>query len=85
MGAVDRAALRLGTYELCFRRDIAARVVLNESVELGKRYGSAESGRFINGVLDRIAQELGCIKRRSPHPGAKISVQVTHRQPSRET
>lgn len=64
MGAVDRAILRLGTYELCFKLGISARSILNESIELGKRYGSADSSRFINGVLDRIAQDLGRVDRR---------------------
>ena len=65
MGAVDRAILRLSTYELCFKSELTARTVLNEAVELGKRYGSADSGRFINGVLDRVAQELGRVERRA--------------------
>ena len=77
MGNVDRAVLRLGTYELCFHEELPARALLNEAVELGKRYGSAESGRFINGVLDRVAQELGRIDKR---PENSISVSVVHRK-----
>ena len=64
MGTIDRAVLRLGTYELCFASELPVKTILNDAVELGKRYGDIESGRFINGVLDRIAQELGRIKRR---------------------
>ena len=80
MGNVDRAVLRLGTYELCFHEELPARALLNEAVEMGKRYGSAESGRFINGVLDRIAQELSRIERRSESGG--VSVSVVHRKRS---
>ena len=78
MGNVDRAVLRLGTYELCFHEDLPARALLNEAVELGKRYGSTESGRFINGVLDRIAQELARINKRAESSG--VSVSVVHRK-----
>ena len=78
MGNVDRAVLRLGTYELCFHENLPARALLNEAVELGKRYGSAESGRFINGVLDRVAQDLARIEKRSESGG--ISVSVVHRK-----
>jgi transcription antitermination factor NusB len=58
MSGVDRNILRLATYELCFREKVPARAILNEAIELGKRYGSVDSGRFINGVLDRIAHDL---------------------------
>ena len=64
MGDIDRNLLRIATYELCFEPSIPARAVLNEAIELGKRYGSADSGRFINGVLDRVAQELGRVESR---------------------
>lgn len=65
MGEIDRNLLRIATYELCFEPEIPARAVLNEAIELGKRYGSADSGRFINGVLDRVAQELGRVEART--------------------
>ena len=77
MGSIDRTILRYGTYELCFKDSIPARAILSESIELGKRYGSADSGRFINGVLDRVAQELGRIERR---PEAELNVSVVHRK-----
>ncbi len=56
MAAVDRNVLRIGAYELLFEHDIAAGVSINEAIELAKRYGSEESGSFINGVLDHIAK-----------------------------
>ena len=59
MTRVDRNVLRLGTYELCHREDVPRAVILDESVELAKRFGTEESGKFVNGVLERVANELG--------------------------
>ena len=58
MAAVDKNILRIATYELRERDDIPIRVVLNEAVEIAKRYGSAESGAFVNGILDALARAL---------------------------
>lgn len=58
MPAVDRAVLRLGIYELSQRPDVPTAVVLDEAVELAKRYSTEESGRFVNGVLAAAAREL---------------------------
>ena len=55
MTLVDRNILRLGAYELSLGSDIPFAVAINEAVEIGKRFGSEESGAFINGILDRIA------------------------------
>lgn len=59
MPRVDRNILRLSAYELMFMPDIPRKVTLNEAVELAKRYGSEGSPGFVNGVLDRIASEVG--------------------------
>jgi N utilization substance protein B len=59
MARVDRNVLRLGTWELLQQADVPRAVVLDEAVELAKRFGSEESGAFVNGVLDRIASDLG--------------------------
>jgi N utilization substance protein B len=59
MAAVDRNLLRLALYELLHQPEVPAKVVINEAVELAKRYGSEESGSFINGILDRIRQHVG--------------------------
>lgn len=59
MARVDRNILRLATYELLSFADIPRRVTLNEAVELAKRFGSEGSAGFVNGVLDRIASDLG--------------------------
>lgn len=63
MSRVDRNLLRLGTWELMFRTDVPRAVILDEAVELAKSYGTDESSGFVNGVLDRIAENLG---RRDP-------------------
>jgi N utilization substance protein B len=55
MTFVDRNILRIGTHGLLFLDDLPAPVIINEAIELGKRFGSEESGAFINGVLDHIA------------------------------
>jgi len=58
MPRVDRNVLRLAAYELAHRADVPVKVVINEAIELGKKFGSESSGAFINGVLDRIASGL---------------------------
>jgi N utilization substance protein B len=59
MARVDRNILRLAVYELTALDDIPRRVTINEAVELAKRFGSEGSSGFVNGVLDRIASDLG--------------------------
>jgi transcription antitermination factor NusB len=54
MAVVDRNVLRLGAYELMFREDLPPAVSINEAVMLAKRYSTAESGSFVNGILDQI-------------------------------
>ncbi|MEK7587044.1 MAG: transcription antitermination factor NusB [Patescibacteria group bacterium] len=58
---VDRNVLRLGLYELLFadRKEVPARVAINEAIELAKTFGGENSGRFVNGVLGTIYKELG--------------------------
>jgi N utilization substance protein B len=57
MTPVDRNILRLSTYELVFRKDIPFEVIIDEAVELAKRYGAEQSSAFVNGVLDKLAHE----------------------------
>lgn len=59
MSRVDRNVLRLGTYELMERSDVPRAVIIDEAIELAKRYGSEVSGKFVNGVLERVATEIG--------------------------
>lgn len=54
MATVDRNILRLATYELMQVPETPLKVILNEAIELSKRYGSEESGAFVNGVLDKV-------------------------------
>jgi N utilization substance protein B len=56
MAAVDRNILRLGAYELLFTPETPTKVVLDEAIELARRFGSADSPAFVNGVLDRLRQ-----------------------------
>ncbi|UCG38926.1 MAG: transcription antitermination factor NusB [bacterium] len=59
MAAVDRNVLRLAVYELKGGSQTPVRVVLDEAIELAKKFGGEESGTFVNGVLDRIRLDLG--------------------------
>ena len=59
MARVDRNVLRLGTWELAHRPDVPRAVILDEAVELAKSFGTEDSGAFVNGVLNRIADALG--------------------------
>jgi len=56
MAAVDRNVLRMGAYELLFTPQTPANVVIDEAIELARRYGSKDSTAFVNGVLDRLRQ-----------------------------
>jgi N utilization substance protein B len=56
MAAVDRNVLRLGAFELLHSPKIPASVVINEAIELARRFGSVGSPAFVNGVLDRVRQ-----------------------------
>ena len=58
MGTVDRNAMRIAVFEMLYRDDIPPVVSINEAVELAKAYSSVESGKFVNGILDRIRKEL---------------------------
>jgi N utilization substance protein B len=58
MAVVDRNILRLAIYELLWAEDVPAKVAINEAIEIAKKFGTRESSRFINGVLDRIHKEL---------------------------
>lgn len=55
---IERSLLRMGGFELRDRIDVPYRVVINESVALAKKFGAAESYKYINGVLDKLARQL---------------------------
>lgn len=57
IGAVERNVIRLAVFELRHRADIPPAVSINEAVDLAKYFSSSESGRFVNGILDRVRKE----------------------------
>jgi N utilization substance protein B len=59
MARVDRNLIRLALHELKFCADVPSKVAINEAIEIAKRYGTAESPAFVNGILDRCLAELG--------------------------
>ena len=58
MPRLDLAVLRMGVFELAHRPDVPSAVVINEAVELAKQFSTDDSGRFVNGVLSRLATDL---------------------------
>ncbi|HIJ72373.1 MAG TPA: transcription antitermination factor NusB [Planctomycetes bacterium] len=58
LSQVDRSILRLSVYQLKFCPDIPGKVVINEAIELAKKYGAEQTPRFVNGVLDAIFRKL---------------------------
>lgn len=62
---VERAVLRLAAYELKFCLDVPYRVVINESIELAKRFGAEHGHKYVNGVVDQIAQKLRAVEIKS--------------------
>jgi transcription antitermination protein NusB len=65
MACVDRNILRIGVFEILFSADIPVKVSINEAIDIGKRFGTPESGAFINGILDsvRLAIEAGTLQK----------------------
>jgi len=71
--AVDRNILRMTTYEILYRAETPVAAVINEAIELAKKYSTAESGRFVNGVLGGLARSVP----RGLEEGDKTSEQDT--------
>ena len=67
MSCVDRNVMRIAVYEMLYCSDIPIKVSINEAIDVGKTYGTGESGAFINGILDsvRLALEKGEIQKRA--------------------
>jgi N utilization substance protein B len=61
---IERAALRLAVYELKYRPDVPYRVVINEAIEVTKRFGADHGHSYVNGVLDKLAGELRSVEKR---------------------
>ena len=64
LSRIDREILRMAVYELVYREDVPAKVVVNEAIELAKYFGSEESGKFVNGVLGKMIHELPEIRQK---------------------
>jgi transcription antitermination protein NusB len=56
MGRVDRVVLRMAVYEIAVARNVPVRAAINESIELAKTFSGDESGRFVNGILGKVAE-----------------------------
>ena len=61
MAVVDRNVLRMAVYEILYRIDIPTSVTINEAIEIAKKFGTDDSGAFVNGILDRVARLNGKI------------------------
>jgi transcription antitermination factor NusB len=68
MAVVDRNVLRLASYELLFTNDVPPKVAINEAIDLAKRYSTADSGAFVNGILDRIHLDHRSSETQEPSP-----------------
>lgn len=55
---IERAIIRLGTYELEFRPDVPVRVIINEAIELAKKFGAEQSHKYVNSIMDGVAKKL---------------------------
>ncbi|MCM3698290.1 transcription antitermination factor NusB [Paenibacillus macerans] len=62
LSKVDRQVLRLAAYEMIFRDDVPGKVAVNEAIELAKHFGTEESGKFVNGVLGKMIQDVEQLK-----------------------
>lgn len=59
MAIVDRNILRFASFELLFMKEIPPKVSINEAVDIAKKFGDKDSGKFVNGILDKISKEEG--------------------------
>lgn len=73
MAKVDKNVLRLAIYELLFNSEVPLKAAINEAVELGKRFGSDSSSRFVNGVLGTVAAQVPHRRRGAGRPSAGVS------------
>ncbi|MFL6584690.1 MAG: transcription antitermination factor NusB [Chthoniobacterales bacterium] len=70
LSPVDRNVLRLAIYEMLYRDDIPPVVSINEAIELAKTFGGSDSGRFVNGILDRVKDDLSRPLREAATPNS---------------
>lgn len=57
MATIDRNVLRIATFELLYAEEVPPKVAINEAIDMAKKYGDRDSGKFVNGILDRIKKE----------------------------
>ena len=80
MARVDRNILRIAIYEMKFRDDIPPVVSINEAVDIARDFSGAGSGKFVNGILDRISKNLGrplrTVKKETTEPGVEAKTDV---------
>lgn len=69
MAAIDRNIIRLGAYEILFVPEVPNRVAINEALEIAKRYSTAQSSRFVNGILDRLRGKVETEPAQKPADG----------------
>lgn len=69
MATVDRNILRLAVFEICYSNEVPPNVAANEAIELGKTFGTEDSGRFINGILGRVLAEPDKFKKTKTETG----------------
>ena len=76
MSAVDRNVMRIAVYEMLYCKDIPPKVSINEAVDIGKKFGTEESGAFINGIMDSVRHALENEKTPKKIP-TKVDTEVT--------
>ena len=74
---VERAILRMGVYELLHRLDMPYRVILNEGINLAKYFGADGSHKYVNGILDKVAQQKRSVEIKSKAEGERQKTQGT--------
>ena len=72
IAAVDRNVIRVAIFELLHSPDVAPVIIINEAIEIAKKFGAEKSGGFVNGILDRIKQELTRPAREAAPQGAGV-------------
>ncbi len=71
MTPVELSILRLATYEMIHRIDVPYKVVINEAVELAKSFGATDGHKYVNGVVDKIAQQVRTVEVKQPNANSK--------------
>ncbi len=75
LAAVDRNILRVAIYELLHSEEVAPVIIINEAIEIAKKFGTDKSGGFVNGILDRIKNDVGRPARGGEEPGTEVRSQ----------